>query len=191
MILAIWPWLTVDLQILSQSYLYSKSEKVRTCSKNRLKRKLLMTFTQRPSSCPKKPLKNQLERQNLVSLWCYPRHGYSEASQDSQREDHWGMAIPSSPPISKDGAAFAGHLNPHTRCRKHSAGWKCKYLSSTAWHSAGREGLQAPGGSLCYTHMQSVQPQGALPGDSHSLAILWHQFMLCVAWVLFYVFWFP
>ena len=148
-----------------------------------------MRFYWRSSNHQKKPLKNQLETQNLALLWCYPLHGHFEECQESRKEDHWGMAIFSSSSLPsqrmelplQDTCTFAGV------CRKHSAGWKCKCVSSAAWHCVGREGLQAHGGSWIYVYMRSAWAQGALLGDSHSVVIVWHQLVHCVGWVLFYV----
>lgn len=142
-----------------------------------------MSFSWGSSNRQKKSLKNQLERQNLDFLWCYLLHGHSEESQNSQREDHWGMATSIHPqrielPL-QDICTLAGV------CRKDSVWQKCKCLSSTAWHSVGRE-LWAQRAFLFYICMQSGWASGSsswwltllgLPGSSVCSVLAGSSFM--------------
>lgn len=147
-----------------------------------------MSFSWRSSNHQKKPLKNQLERQDLAFLWYYPLYGHFEESQESQREVHWGIAISSSSSLPsqrmdlplQDTCTLAGV------CRDHSVGQKCKCLSSIAWHCVGGEGLWVQGGFLFYIYMQSAWAPGCSSWWlTHSVAVLWHRCVRCVGWVLF------
>lgn len=122
-----------------------------------------MSFSWWSSNHQKKPLKNQLERENLAFLWCYPLRGHFEESWESQREDHWGTVISSSfsLPSQRMELPLQDTCTLGGVCREHFVGWKWKCLSSTAWHCVGREGHRAQRCSLFYTYTQSAPAPGS------------------------------